>query len=66
MNFRLLLLYLVFEVNKLAKEWPFQLYLIWPQLYTERPSPSGDEDQLEGSLVRKHEWESTTKKASNR
>nr|XP_027207981.1 spectrin beta chain-like isoform X5 [Penaeus vannamei] len=32
----------------------------------ERPSPSGDEDQLEGSLVRKHEWESTTKKASNR
>lgn len=33
---------------------------------TERPSPSGDEDQLEGSLVRKHEWESTTKKASNR
>ncbi|KAB7501026.1 Spectrin beta chain [Armadillidium nasatum] len=33
---------------------------------TERPSPSGDEDQLEGTLVRKHEWESTTKKASNR
>ncbi|XP_045122381.1 spectrin beta chain-like isoform X4 [Portunus trituberculatus] len=32
----------------------------------ERPSPTGDEDQLEGSLVRKHEWESTTKKASNR
>ncbi|XP_066961573.1 spectrin beta chain isoform X23 [Macrobrachium rosenbergii] len=32
----------------------------------ERPSPSGDEDQLEGSLVRKHEWESAYKKASNR
>lgn len=32
----------------------------------ERPSPSGDEDQLEGSLYRKHEWENTTKKASNR
>ncbi|XP_027207979.2 spectrin beta chain isoform X6 [Penaeus vannamei] len=35
-------------------------------LASKRPSPSGDEDQLEGSLVRKHEWESTTKKASNR
>ncbi|XP_050732391.1 spectrin beta chain-like isoform X4 [Eriocheir sinensis] len=32
----------------------------------ERPSPTGDEDLVEGSLVRKHEWESTTKKASNR
>jgi hypothetical protein len=25
-----------------------------------------DGDELEGMLVRKHEWESTTKKASNR
>ncbi|XP_064119290.1 spectrin beta chain-like isoform X5 [Macrobrachium nipponense] len=33
---------------------------------SQRPSPSGDEDQLEGSLVRKHEWESAYKKASNR
>ncbi|XP_047735798.1 spectrin beta chain isoform X3 [Hyalella azteca] len=31
----------------------------------ERMSP-GEEDILEGSLVRKHEWEATTKKASNR
>jgi len=28
--------------------------------------PSGDEATFEGMLVRKHEWESTTKKASNR
>ncbi|XP_069698706.1 spectrin beta chain isoform X3 [Periplaneta americana] len=32
----------------------------------ERPSPGAEEDQFEGNLVRKHEWESTTKKASNR
>ncbi|XP_023703245.1 spectrin beta chain isoform X6 [Cryptotermes secundus] len=32
----------------------------------ERPSPGAEEDQYEGNLVRKHEWESTTKKASNR
>ena len=25
-----------------------------------------DGDELEGMLVRKHEWENTTKKASNR
>ena len=25
-----------------------------------------DGDELEGTLIRKHEWESTTKKASNR
>ncbi|KAJ4442213.1 hypothetical protein ANN_12079 [Periplaneta americana] len=31
-----------------------------------RPSPGAEEDQFEGNLVRKHEWESTTKKASNR
>lgn len=31
----------------------------------ERPGPQEDEP-LEGNLVRKHEWESTTKKASNR
>ncbi|KAL7639380.1 UNVERIFIED_CONTAM: hypothetical protein RMT77_009881 [Armadillidium vulgare] len=37
-----------------------------PSYDSQRPSPSGDEDQLEGTLVRKHEWESTTKKASNR
>lgn len=29
-------------------------------------SPGSDEEVLEGSLVRKHEWESTTKRASNR
>nr|CAD7595509.1 unnamed protein product [Timema genevievae] len=32
----------------------------------EGQSPGGDEDQFEGSLIRKHEWESTTKKATNR
>nr|CAD7201813.1 unnamed protein product [Timema douglasi] len=32
----------------------------------EGQSPAGDEDQFEGSLIRKHEWESTTKKATNR
>ncbi|KAJ9576491.1 hypothetical protein L9F63_006704, partial [Diploptera punctata] len=31
----------------------------------EHPSPGAEEDQFEGNLVRKHEWESTTKKASN-
>ncbi|KAL0280603.1 UNVERIFIED_CONTAM: hypothetical protein PYX00_001846 [Menopon gallinae] len=31
----------------------------------ERQTP-GEEEQLEGLLIRKHEWESTTKKASNR
>lgn len=35
-------------------------------LFTERPSPDGESDILEGILTRKHEWESTTKKASNR
>jgi spectrin beta len=33
---------------------------------TERLSPGPDDEQTEGLLVRKHEWESTTKKASNR
>ena len=33
-------------------------------ILTEQRSPTGDE--YEGTLVRKHEWESTTKKASNR
>ncbi len=32
-----------------------------PWNFTER-----DGDELEGTLIRKHEWESTTKKASNR
>ncbi|XP_044730255.1 spectrin beta chain isoform X2 [Chrysoperla carnea] len=32
----------------------------------ERPSPTADDEDFEGNLVRKHEWESTTKKASNR
>ncbi|XP_063228722.1 spectrin beta chain isoform X7 [Bacillus rossius redtenbacheri] len=32
----------------------------------ERQSPGGEDDQFEGLLVRKHEWESTTKKATNR
>ncbi|XP_070506050.1 spectrin beta chain isoform X5 [Chironomus tepperi] len=31
-----------------------------------RPSPAGEDGVIEGILVRKHEWESTTKKASNR
>lgn len=34
------------------------------KLFTEQRSPSDDE--FEGTLVRKHEWENTTKKASNR
>lgn len=29
-------------------------------------SPSGEYGAVEGVLTRKHEWESTTKKASNR
>jgi len=29
-------------------------------------SPESADGELEGMLVRKHEWESTTKKASNR
>ena len=29
-------------------------------------SPESGDGELEGMLVRKHEWESTTKKASNR
>ncbi|XP_039294197.1 spectrin beta chain isoform X2 [Nilaparvata lugens] len=33
---------------------------------SERPSSAAEENQLEGTLVRKHEWEATTKKASNR
>uniref|UniRef100_A0A2M4DIY4 Putative beta chain spectrin n=1 Tax=Anopheles darlingi TaxID=43151 RepID=A0A2M4DIY4_ANODA len=34
---------------------------------SDRPSPGGtDEGAQEGILTRKHEWESTTKKASNR
>lgn len=32
----------------------------------DRPSPSGEDGVIEGVLTRKHEWESTTKKASNR
>jgi len=32
----------------------------------DRPSPAGEDGVIEGTLVRKHEWESTTKKASNR
>jgi len=35
------------------------------QVPLERPGPA-EEEMLEGNLVRKHEWESTTKKASNR
>jgi len=30
------------------------------------PAPSDATDGIEGMLTRKHEWESTTKKASNR
>ncbi|KAK6634026.1 hypothetical protein RUM44_004633 [Polyplax serrata] len=33
---------------------------------SERQSPAAEDEQLEGMLTRKHEWESTTKKASNR
>lgn len=33
-------------------------------IFTEQRSPNDDE--FEGVLVRKHEWESTTKKATNR
>lgn len=32
----------------------------------DRPSPTGEDGVIEGILTRKHEWESTTKKASNR
>lgn len=32
----------------------------------DRPSSGGDADAVEGTLTRKHEWEHTTKKASNR
>lgn len=32
----------------------------------DRPSPAGEDGVIEGVLTRKHEWESTTKKASNR
>lgn len=34
--------------------------------HLDRPSPAGEDGVLEGTLTRKHEWESTTKKASNR
>lgn len=36
------------------------------KLFLDRPSPSGEDGVIEGVLTRKHEWESTTKKASNR
>lgn len=32
----------------------------------DRPSSGGDDTGVEGILTRKHEWEHTTKKASNR
>lgn len=35
-------------------------------MYIERISPGEEEPVMEGSLVRKHEWENTTTKASNR
>ena len=44
-----------------ASVYTFNLKLI----HTERPGPQ-EEEGLEGNLTRKHEWESTTKKASNR
>ena len=34
--------------------------------HLDRPSPAGEDGVIEGVLTRKHEWESTTKKASNR
>merc|ERR1719195_156524 len=39
-----------------------------PSSHTEAQTPRGEhaDGELEGMLVRKHEWESTTKKASNR
>lgn len=40
---------------------------LWLQLTAERQSSAaGGEDACEGMVYRKHEWESTTKKASNR
>lgn len=32
----------------------------------EGASPAGDDEGIEGMLVRKHEWESAAKRASNR
>ncbi|XP_077282982.1 spectrin beta chain isoform X2 [Arctopsyche grandis] len=37
-----------------------------PQDTQEGQSPGSDEDAIEGALIRKHEWESTTKRAGNR
>ena len=35
-------------------------------IHLDRPSATGEDGVIEGLLTRKHEWESTTKKASNR
>lgn len=35
-------------------------------LYTEGASPASEDEGVEGTLVRKHEWESAAKRASNR
>jgi len=44
-----------------------ELFLKCTFLQTERhSSAAGGEDGYEGTVNRKHEWESTTKKASNR
>lgn len=39
---------------------------LYVSCYTEGASPGGEDEGVEGTLVRKHEWESAAKRASNR
>ena len=54
----------MFSLSNLNKFLTKHTKIIYTKI--DRPSPSGDSDAVEGTLTRKHEWESTTKKASNR
>ena len=57
--------HIVFEIIAyLTKRYEF--LAVNPKIYFLLNAEQTDSDGLEAMLVRKHEWESTTKKASNR
>lgn len=43
-----------------------EMKLITKTIFHFLDRPAGEDGVIEGNLIRKHEWESTTKKSSNR
>lgn len=56
-----------FQSLSIGSIFQYLLTFLYDTCNLDRQSPgTGDDGAIEGNLTRKHEWESTTKKASNR